>query len=199
MRVAALVAVTAIAGCGGDSPICTERVDKAICWPELAHVPQGSAILGTGVHAFEPMPDVLKLEYGPQSGYDVVAHAQMSGFDPGNLQDILTPGNPRTRIRAYFADSNVPLNRFVVCPFRTAYTRAKSGHHDYELPGGVGIIFDVCWRSDRLIGKQVRLELEVMDDCGGYTTDVKTVTLGPPEGDYPIETNTPGCPPVAEP
>lgn len=193
MRLVAVVAIVAIAACGDDPAICTEIADPLQCWPDLMHTPQGSVTLGTGRDAFEAMPDALSLEFGAQNGYDVVVNVQMSGFDPGNLQDVIDPGNPRTRILAFFADTNVPLNFFAACPFRTAYKRTTVGEFDYELPAGVAVIFENCWRSDRLIGKQIRIELEVMDNCGGYATDVKTITLAPPTKSYPMETDTPGC------
>lgn len=202
MRAAALVALAVVigAGCGGgDAPICTTRADPLQCWPDTMRMPQGSVTLGTGRDSFEAMPDVLPLEFGTQNGYDVVANVRMTGFDPGNLQSIVDPGNPRTRIRAFFADTNVPLSAASTCPFRTAYQRAAAGDHDYEFPSGVPIIFDLCWRSDRLIGKRIRIELELMDDCGGYTTDTRTVTLAAPLGNYPMEENTPGCPQPADP
>jgi hypothetical protein len=204
MRVAALVALTATAGCGGgddgaDAAICTLRADPAQCWPDPAHKPQGSVTLGTGRAAFEAMPETLTLEYGPQGGYDLVANVRMSGFDPGNLDMLLDPGNPRTRIRAFFADSNIPLNFSAVCPFRQAYKPSDSADHDYEFPEGVPVIFETCWRSNHLIGAKVRIELELMDDCGGYVSDVKTVTLVAPTGPYPIEHDAPGCMHVADP
>ena len=204
MRIAARVALIAIAGCGGgaaspDAAICTLRADPLQCWPDPAHKPQGSVTLGTGRAAFEAMPDTLTLEYGPQGGFDLVANVRMSGFDPGNLDVLLDPGNPRTRIRAYFADSNIPLNFFAVCPFRQAYRPSQSGDYDYEFPEGVPVIFETCWRANHLIGARVRIELELMDDCGGYVSDVKTVTLVAPTEPYPIEDDAPGCMHVADP
>jgi hypothetical protein len=205
MRLVALAGMTALAGCGGGatspdaSALCTARADPLQCWPDPAHKPQGAVTLGTGRAAFEAMPDTLTLEYGPQGGFDLVANVRMSGFDPGNLDVLLDPGNPRTRIRAYFADSNIPLNFFAVCPFRQAYRPSQSGDYDYEFPEGVPVIFETCWRSNHLIGARVRIELELMDDCGGYVSDVKTVTLVAPTEPYPIEDNAPGCMHVADP
>jgi len=205
MRVVAPIAI-AIAGCGGGSPpnvdaplICTARADPAQCWPNPAHIQQGSVTLGTGRAAFEVMPDVLPLEYGTQNGYDVAANVRMTGFDPGNLENLLDAGNPRTRILAFFADTNVPLAYGAGCPFRSAYARSAAGDYDYEFPAGVPVVFEPCWRSDHLIGKQIRIELEVMDDCGHYASDVKIVTLAPPMGPYPMEHDTPGCMHAADP
>src|SRR5437870_334641 len=107
-----------LGGCGNSPKSCLGKVDPAQCWPELATFPQGSAELGTGRDAFEPMPDLVQLEYGPQGGFNVVANVQMTGFAPGNPQNVLDDRNPRTRIREFFADTNVSLDYSVVCPFR---------------------------------------------------------------------------------
>lgn len=189
MRIFALVA--ALPGCGEAPAICNLQADQTICWPDVTRVPHGSVSLGTGRDAFEPMPDVLPLEYGPQNGYDFMVNVRMTGFDPGNPDEILDPSNPRTRIRAFFADTNVPLAFSANCPTRTAYARSSTG--DYEL-GGTAVVFETCWRSDRLFGKQIRIELELLDDCGHYASDTKTVTAAPPtNGMYPIDQGTPGC------
>jgi hypothetical protein len=194
MRVLALIAAAALAGCGEDPerPRCMPVADPTDCWPELATFPQGTATLGTGRAAFEAMPDELPLEYGPQGGFDLVAHVRMTGLYPGNPNNLLDPANPRTRIRAFFADTNIPLDFNARCGGRTAYVPSSAG--GYEYPAGVGVVFELCWRSDRLIGKRIRVELEIMDHCGGYASDVKTVTAAPPtNGMYPMEQDTPGC------
>ena len=68
-----------------------------------------------------------------------------------------------------------------------------SGNGEYVLQGGLPIIFETCWRSDKLIGARIRLDLELMDDQGRLATDSKVVTAGPPTIEYPMEMNTPGC------
>src|SRR5678816_2964421 len=194
MRTLALIATVVLASCGEDAPApqCPPVYDPEMCWPDLVTFPQGTATLGTGRAAFEPMPDELPLEYGPQGGFNLVANVRMTGFYPGNPHNILDPYNPRTRIRAFFDDTNVPLDFSARCGRRTAYVPSSAG--GYEYPAGVGVIFDVCWRSDHLIGKRIRVELEIMDDCGGHAKDVKVVTAVPPtNGMYPIEQGTPGC------
>jgi hypothetical protein len=200
MRVLALIAAAALAGCGEDlqGPRCMPFPDPTDCWPELATFPQGTATLGTGRAAFEAMPDELPLEYGSQGGFDLVAHVRMTGFYPGDPDNLLDPANPRTRIRAFFDDTNVPLDFNSHCGGRTAYVPSSAG--GYEYPAGTGVVFELCWRSDRLIGKRIRIELEIMDDCGGYATDAKTVTaVAPTNGMYPIEQDTPGCIHVVDP
>ena len=168
------------------------------CWPDVTHVPQGSAQLGTGVDGYagyKPMPDVLPLEYGTQDGYNLVAHVRMTGFSPGDPANLFDPRNPRTRIRAYFDDTDVPLNVAAECPFRLGYVPTGTG--EFEMVSAVPVIFDTCWRSDNLIGRPLRIELEMLDGTsGGFTTDTKVVTAAAPVGFYPDqEMNSPGCVP----
>ena len=156
--------------------------------------------LGQVLHrpAFMPMPATLPLEYGAQAGFDLVANVRMSGFDPGSPTDLLDPHNPRTRIRAFFADTNVPLNYNAKCPFRVGYVPSGANDFDYQMSSGQPIIFETCWRSDRLIGARIRIELELIDNDGNYVTDQQTVTATAPSTDYPVEMNTPGCQHLAD-
>ena len=200
-RTVILAAVT-LAGCGDDpgggvmdagtdASVDAPHVPSGPCWPDQPRTPQGSAILGTGRDGFEPMPAELPLAYGTQDGFMLFAHVRMSGFTPGNPANILDPSNPRTRIRAYFHDTNVPLNYYAGgCAFRTAYV--PMGNGDYQLIEEAPIIFETCWRSEHLFGKKIRVELELMDGTG-YTSDVKIVTAAPPIGSYPVDQGTPGC------
>lgn len=137
------------------------------------------------------MPQELPLEYGTQDGYNLVAHVRMSGLAPGNPANLFDPVNPRTRIRAFFDESNVALNEYAYCPFRNAYVPSATG--DYELIGAVPIIFETCWRSQNLFGQRIRIELEVVDDTGTYATDVKIVTAVAPTTFYPMEGPSEGC------
>lgn len=198
MRSTVILAAAALVGCGDDRASGTDAgpgiEDSGMpkpCWPDLAQMPRGSASLGTGRDGFETMPDVLPLEYGTQDGFMLIANVRMSGFAPGNPQDVLDPANPRTRLRAFFADTNVPLNYYAKCPFRTAYVTSGAG--DYQLIEAAPVIFETCWRSEHLFGQLIRIELEMMDDDGGYTTDVKIVTAAPPIAGHPIDQGTPGC------
>ncbi|MBA3818856.1 MAG: hypothetical protein H0X17_08190 [Deltaproteobacteria bacterium] len=191
-------ATVALTGCDNDhmNPLgCDGGIDASAsaagCWPELVTTPRGSAVLGTGRGGFEPMPEVLPLEYGTQDGYNLVAHVRMSGFEPGDPKNIYERRNPRTRIRAYFDDTGVPLNFYARCPFRNGYIAADDG--GYELGEGVPIIFETCWRSNHLFGARIRIELELMDDAGGYTKDVRIVTAAPPTSFYPDEQGAPPC------
>lgn len=181
-----------------DAAVDTPPEYTGPCWPEDQPMPapQASATLGTGRAGFEPMPDVLPLEYGFQDGFMFIASVRMRGFHPGNPADVLFHYNPRTRIRAFFADTGVPLNRYSKCPFRTGYV--DLGHGEYELAQEAGIVFETCWRSDRLLGKQFRIELDLMDYAGvTLVSDSKIVTAAEPVGDpggWPREEDTPPCP-----
>lgn len=194
-----IAAAAALVGCGdggGGGPDGGSDADidaagpPGECWPAAPRIPQGSVTLGTGRDGFETMPAVLPLEYGAQDGFMLIANVRMTGFAPGNAQNILDPANPRTRIRAFFVEGDVPLNFYAKCPFRTAYVPSGGS---YQLIEAAPVIFETCWRSDRLFGKQIRVELEIQDGNGGYATDVKVVTAAPPIGFHPIDTNSPGC------
>lgn len=163
------------------------------CWPEGDHTPHGTATLGTGRDGYQPMPDTLPMEFGSQQGFMFITTVRMSGFEPGNPDDVLSPYNPRTRIRAFFADSDVPLNRYSKCPFRTGYVDVGDGA--YELAQEAAIVFETCWRSDNLIGKQIRLDLELVDYMGNtYVADSKVVTAAAPVNPGWIENHdSPGC------
>ena len=199
MRVLAIITAATLIGCGDDpstTPDAPIDAPPGPCWPDGTRTPGGSAVIGTGRNGFEPMPATLPLEYGAQDGFMLIAHVRMSGFQPGNPADILDPSNPRTRLRAYFDETNVPLNSYAHCPFRNPYVPTGSG--EYDLIEAVPVIFETCWRSEHLFGKRIRIELELLDgdgdgDGGGYTTDVKIVTAAPPTGFHPIDTGTPGC------
>jgi len=201
MRSAAHVLVVALlgSGCGDDVSISPDadvpveldaNIPPGPCWPDVARIPRGSATLGTGRDGFETMPDELPLEYGSQDGFMLIANVRMTGFPPGNAQNILDPANPRTRIHAYFDETNVPLNFYAHCPFRNAYVPAGS---EYQLVEAAPIIFETCWRSEHLFGKRIRIELELLTDDGAYTTDVKVVTAVAPTSLHPIDQGQPGC------
>ena len=195
----AMIAAALLVGC--DRPNDATPGDAAIdaqidappsgpCWPELVHTPKGSATLGTGHDGFQPMPDDLPLEYGIQDGFMLIAQARMSGFAPGNSSDVYDPANLRTRIRAYFDETDVPLNFYAYCPHRYPYVAA--GSSEYELYEEIQIIFEVCWRSTHLFDKRIRVEMELMDNDGGFATDVKVVTARAPLGPHAVD-DGPGC------
>jgi hypothetical protein len=208
--VGSLLAITATA-CGdntnpaidmmpdADVPTPDAFVYNGPCWPEEMATPQGSLILGAtgpGQSGFEPMPETLPIVYGLQDGYMFIVNIRMTGFAPGNPTSYQDPMNPRTRIRAYFADTGATLQRGSLapggeCPVRVPYL--DNGAGAYELITSYPIVFDTCWRSDNLVGKQFRIEAELLDYAGtAYASDTRIVTAGPAEG-IPPEQGNPGC------
>lgn len=198
-----VIAACAIA-CGDNRPITSGAqppdasfdappVYTGPCWPVGTYTPTGSAMLGTGRDGFQAMPDTLPMEFGGQQGFMFITTVRMSGFAPGDPADVLSPYNPRTRIRAFFADTGVPLNRYSRCPFRTGYI--DSGNGTYELAEETAIVFETCWKSDNLIGKQFRIDLELVDYMGNtYATDSKVVTAAAPvDPGWSESQDSPGC------
>jgi hypothetical protein len=153
------------------------------------------AVLGTGYEAFEPMPEVLMLEYGAQGGYHLMAHVWMSGLTPGNAKDVFDPANPRTRIHASFADSGIPLDFYAHAQSPKELGYAPTANDGYQLARAVPIIFETCWRSNHLYGSRIKIELEVKDVTGRIATDVKIVIAAEPLGGgiVPDPPGTPGC------
>ena len=74
-----VVAVSLVA-CGDNAKLAVDgsiEVDapgtvQGPCWPDDGIAPKGWATLGTGRDAFEPMPQMLPIEYGSQDGFDLV-------------------------------------------------------------------------------------------------------------------------------
>lgn len=195
-------AAAALAACGDptapvlpDTPVApadamVDTPPRGPCWLDIAKIPRGSAVLGTGRDGYQPMPDEPRLEYGTQDGFMLIASVRMTGFAPG----IPWPGadvNLRTRIQVYFDETNIPLNEAAKCAFQFGYIPFGN---EFELIEEAPLIFDTCWRSEHLFGKKLRVELEVLDKDGGYATDVKVVTAREPDGVYPVDMGTPGCP-----
>jgi hypothetical protein len=189
--VVALAVASGVAGCDGASVPSDAEPDVAECWFTEPRYPQGSVALGVGRDAFQPMPDPLPLEFGSQLGFMFVVSVNMQGFSPGDPANILASANPRTRLRAFFDASNVPLNRDATCPFRTPYRAAPQGGH---VPVDLfPIVFDTCWRSAHLFGQRIRIELEMLDARGGYASQTRVVTASPPVGPHEVG-DGPGCP-----
>ncbi len=162
------------------------------CWSDsVPRVPHGSLELGTGVYGFEAMPDVLPLAYGAQDGFMLFANVQMTGFPPGNPANILDPANPRTRIRAFFADTGVPLNYYARCPNRVGYEPAADG--SFELVEAIPVIFETCWRSNHLFGARIHIIAEILELDGRYARDEKIVTAAPPAEPHAVDQDAPGC------
>lgn len=205
MRIFAPVIALGLLACGGETDAAFDArvsgLDDAApdadyldddCLPTGDSAVNGFAELGTGRSTFEPMPSELQLEYGFQGGFDVVANLRMMGFSLGNPYNILDPSNPRTYLRASFADTNIPVMGGAC--FRLSYKPSPLG--GYEADGGLPVVFNTCWRSDQLIGKQLRIEAYISNPERGtmFAYDSKIVTMvAPPDGTYPIETGSPPC------
>lgn len=160
------------------------------CWPGDGTLLKGSLTLGTGTDTFVPMPDELQLQHGASGGYSVIVNARMTGLAPGNVENLFDPDNPRTRIRGFFADDNVPISRYSMCPFRLGYRVVGDA---YQLAEPVSIIFETCWHSDQLFNRPIRIEATIMDASGGYAHAANTVVLLPPTWIDPMDAGIPGC------
>ena len=185
-------AATAADG-GADGPASSGPcLEELSAFPGVDPVPKGMAILGTGYDHFIAMPEELPLVFGSQNGFNVDAHVQMSGLEPGDPANLYDPSNPRTRVRAYFADDGRPLNDVAKCPFRVGYQ--PEGGATYELARGVPVVFDTCWRAEHLIGRQLVIKLEVVDSTNGLATDERVVTaVAPIDPTYPTAEGRSGC------
>jgi hypothetical protein len=185
-----LAALAATAACGDAGSAVPDA--HITCWPVDTASPGGSVTLGSGTpDNFLPMPDELQLQYGGQDGYDLVVMVKQSGYGTGDPVNILNATNPRTRVHAYFDDTNVPLI-MGTCPYRLAYQDVGDG--EYVSLDVVPVIFDMCWRSGNLIGKQIRIEAELLAWNGTmHAIDSHVVTATAPPPGYPDEPDAPGC------
>jgi hypothetical protein len=183
--------VVALAACSGASNPEVDSLPAFHCWPTIEPIPRGTAELGSGADGFEPMPATLPLGYGPQGGFMVMVRTRTSGFVPGG-PPLNNPANPFTRPRAFFADTGQSL--MIAggdCASREWYVESASGH--LEVFREVPVIFDTCWRIDRLLGTRIRIDLELMDATGSYATDVKTITATDPPPGTPVDDTLPSC------
>jgi hypothetical protein len=163
------------------------------CWPETAkRVPHGTFTVGLGRGGYKELPDVAPLEWGIQDGYMFVLSTRMTEFRPGDPNDFTYVANPFTKILAYFDDTNVQLNRDMKCAFRNPYQVTAEG--DYVMKQEVGVMFETCWRIDRLVGQRIRIEAEILEPNGNYAHETRVVTAAAPvDPSYPKEQNTAGC------
>jgi hypothetical protein len=192
-----LVALAACGGSGGSNPEVdaagddVDALPKFDCWPTIEPIPRGRAELGSGVDAFQPMPETLPLGYGPQGGFMVMVRTRTSGFLAGG-PPLTNPANPFTKPRAFFADTGqslmIPGGN---CASREWYVESTNG--DLEVFREIPVIFDTCWRIDRLLGARIRIDLELMDATGSYATDVKTITATDPPPGTPVDETPADC------
>ena len=162
-----------------------------MCWPDIAPVPQGTVTLGAGGgQGFAPMPETLPLEYGIQGGFMVKVWPRMTGFIVGR-SPINAPENPFTRIRATLLGTDAALQLPGNCASREWYEPNAVG--GYDLHEEFAVVFNTCWQSDRLIGAQIQLDVELMDATGAFATERRIITATEPVGDHPVGITQPSC------
>jgi len=157
--------------------------------------PRGTIELGTGVEPsnYLKMPSQKPLEYGSQGGFDIQVNAKMTGLQPGNPSDILDPTNPRTRFHVEFADTGVAINRGV-CPNRLAYVPVGNG--EFVLQMGTAILYEVCYGSQTILNRDLKVTLEIMDSDNGYAMVEQIVTpVAPVDPGWPDAPDSQPCPP----
>jgi len=175
------------------APVAPDMGPRGPCWSTEGSVPRGTIELGTGVQSFTPMPTQQPTEYGSQGGFDIQVNARMTGLKPGNLSDILDPGNPKTRFRAFFVDNGVSVNRGE-CAFRLAYK--DMGNGVFELQTGTSLIYDVCFQAQGVLNHDVKIVLEILDADGGYASVEQIITpIEPIQPGWPDIPNYEPCPP----
>jgi hypothetical protein len=163
-----------LASCGGHA---SQDADAAgptgPCWP-LDAMPGGQAELGTGDITFVPMSAMIPIiRNASQSDPFLQIHSRIHGLPPGDPDDILDPGNPRTKVGATIDELGLTLG--VECPASLGYvTSPEAGAFDliHSLRIGLGTI-----PLDQVAGKQVRITLEVVGSNGLYAQDVKMATI----------------------
>ncbi|HEY0251764.1 MAG TPA: hypothetical protein VGC41_09565 [Kofleriaceae bacterium] len=163
----------ALAGCGSDPA----PLDAGDCWPMSSSTPGGTIELGTGDSAFVAMPTEITLVYGSQGGYHIPTRARIRGMQPGDLLDITSPTNPRTRIRGFFSDSG-DATYGEACPLRVGYQGQTDG--SFVEPNVIESRFFESLAPGDLEGKQVRVRAEVIDSNNLYASDEKVITVHVP-------------------
>jgi hypothetical protein len=158
-----------LAACGSN-----EHPVDAGCWP-LSDPP--SAQIGTGDITFAPMPDVLPviINTGAQSDPFLQVHARIHGIPPGDPQDTLAPGNPKTMGSVVIPELGRTLGPdgpatfgYACSPEPGAYDMARSLHIGFGFGDNP---------LDQVSGKQARITIEVVGSNGLSARDEKLVTL----------------------
>jgi hypothetical protein len=127
--------------------------------------------LGTGMTAFEPLDDETELVLwaGPQGGHHFIAHARITGMDPGDPMQPGLASNPSTRFSV--ADEDGARIELEVAPYRLGYVEQDGAH---VLPSGriVQVREAVV---PLLYGNRARIEVEVTDAEGRSARDGRWV------------------------
>ena len=164
------VATTTDAAEAAEAADAAEMVSPQPCWLDT-YTPGGTVELGT-------MPDTVHIAIWGQGGYVIETHARITAMIPGNADDVLDPTDPRTRFNAYWVETGQPIFVPVRCATRLGYA-PSSVAGSYDMAMGTAVPFDFGLSDADIVGKQVRVVVEVIDANGLYATAEKVVTCGP--------------------
>lgn len=160
-------------GCGNHDAVA----DASDCWPTGGTTTGGQLELGTGDTAFIAMPTEINLVFGSQGGYHIPTRTRIRNLDPGDLNDVTALNNPRTRVRAFFIDTDQPTYT-TSCPLRVGY--ADQGDGSYVDPNVIEARFFENLGPSDLFDKQFRVLAEVIDSTNTLASDEKVVTVRAP-------------------
>ena len=129
---------------------------------------KASATLGTGTTSFESLVAEQELELleGTQGGHHFIAHARMTGIEPG---DPAMPGllsNPGTQFYVFTEGGDRIDLRFP--PYRIGYRPADDG--SLELPSGRILAVDED-RVSEIMNQRVRIRVEIFEEDGAMAAD----------------------------
>lgn len=166
---AGIAGLTGLAACGGGD----DTTDGA-CWP-LASQPGGTAEVGTGDIAFEPLAGTVTVVRNvSQSDPYIEVHSRIHGIPPGNPQDFFDPTNPKTKVSVAIDELGLTLG--VECPASIGYVPSPADATGFDmlhsLRVGLGSV-----PLDQVSGKTARITVEVVGSNQHYATDSQTVVI----------------------
>jgi hypothetical protein len=163
-----------LAACGGNA---SPAVDAGPCWP-LSATPGGQVEIGTGDLTFEPLPATLNIiTSSAQSDPYVLVLPRIHDLPPGNPDNILDPGNPKTMINLVVNGLTFPMG--VDCPASRPYVAVPGMPGTFDMDQAIHVgFFDTP--LDQVSGMQGRLTVEVVGSDRRYAKDEKLVTVMAP-------------------
>jgi hypothetical protein len=143
-----------------------------------ARLEGGSAELGTGTTAFEPLVEdqELGLVAGPQGGFHFIVHSRIREMAPG---DYMRPGvteNPVTLFAVYSEDGRQIDKMYP--PYHIGYMQDPVEPSLFVLPSGRILQIENS-EVPGIYGTRVRITLRVSDVEGRVATDERGVTVVP--------------------
>jgi hypothetical protein len=169
--ISSALGLTLLASCG--SPANRSPDAAGPCWP-LDAMPGGQAEVGTGDITFDVMPAMLPIiKSASQSDPYLQIHSRIHGLPPGDPNDLLAPGNPKTKVSAVVDELGLTLG--VECPASLGYVSSPEAGA-FDLVRSLRVGFGTM-PLDQFEGKQARITLEVVGSNGLYAQDMKLVTL----------------------